>query len=537
MLGATRVPPGLNSSQFLRSCRNVQIRALSEATHYAKPESSVSTKSLLNTSDLRSRSDQNNIARIADAAVNRMLKETNKDSRLLSWGDVDNWVQAAPFYQVQDIRNSFDVALKTKDLGSAVEKKEIKELMQNCLNTYDRTSIEFETRNDGAGSLIEALELFRKRGINLTHIESRPSLLEPTYSFFVSLQGTLEDDNVRELVNDLIRSTKNVTLMGTEEVPWFPRKISDIDVFCHRTLDAGADLESDHPGFSDKEYRERRHAIIQNADSHRFGDPIPRVQYVEDEVKTWSIVFDKLQPLVAQHACKEFLAILPDLKDRCGFARDNIPQLEDISRYLKEKTGYIIRPVSGLLSSRDFLNGLAFKVFFSTQYIRHHSKPLYTPEPDVCHELLGHVPLFANPEFAAFSQEIGLASIGATDEQIEELARVYWFSVEFGQCIENGERKAFGAGLLSSFGELEYSMTEEPELLPFDPFVAGKTTYPITTYQPLYFVAESFKDAQERMRLYAQSMKRPFGVRFNAVTSSLDIDRDVTVSDDGIPQK
>jgi phenylalanine-4-hydroxylase len=143
-----------------------------------------------------------------------------------------------------------------------------------------------------------------------------------------------------------------------------------------------------------------------------------------------------------------------------------------------------------------------------------------------------------NPDF---SQEIGLASLGASDEDIVKLARCYWFSVEFGVCKENGVNKAYGAGLLSSFGELEYACgdnhpgaDEPPNFLPWNPEVASKTNFPITTFQPTYFMAESVQDAKDRMRAFCEDLPRPFFALLNPQTSTVHIDRPVRRSK-GIP--
>lgn len=250
----------------------------------------------------------------------------------------------------------------------------------------DKTSILMEL-TDRVGVLHDVLKYFWKYDVNICRIESRPKQQHagdnPKFDFFIDFEGSCSQPNVQSLISVLRGMANQCLILDAKQVHWFPRHISELDTIANRTLDAGTDLHADHPGFDDPVYRQRREALAVAARNYRWDQPIPRVDYTPEETSVWSAVWDRMEPLQAQYACKEYRNALAQMRAHCGYARDRIPQQQDISSYLQARTNFLMRPVAGLLSSRDFLNGLAFRVFFSTQYIRHHSRPLYTPEPDV----------------------------------------------------------------------------------------------------------------------------------------------------------
>jgi phenylalanine-4-hydroxylase len=249
-------------------------------------------------------------------------------------------------------------------------------------------------------------------------------------------------------------------------------------------------LPDDHPGVSDPGYRARRAAIAEVGAAYRSGGPIPDVTYTPEEDAVWRTVSTELGRKHERFACAEYLAGAR----RLTLPVDRVPQLREVDERVRDLTGFAIEPVPGLVPTRTFYGALAERRFLSTQYIRHHSVPFYTPEPDIIHEIIGHANMLASPRFADLYQAAGRASLRAgSDAALEFFSRVFWFTLEFGAVWEHGELRTYGAGLLSSYGEL--SVFRDAEIRPWDLRAMGSLAYDITVYQPVLFAARSLDQA------------------------------------------
>lgn len=254
-------------------------------------------------------------------------------------------------------------------------------------------------------------------------------------------------------------------------------------------------LDPDHPGFRDQEYRARRNRIAQLAINYQPGDPIPDAPYTPAEHRVWQTIWRALRPAQHKYACAEYLSAL----ERLNFSASRIPQLREINEQVRGISGFRLEPVAGLVQPRVFLENLADGVFLCTQYIRHHSTPLYTPEPDVVHEIVGHGVTLASERLAELNRLFGKAVRRTHDkDNLERLSRIYWFTIEFGVLREEGQVKAYGTGLLSSAGELEEM--RRAELRPLDLQAASQEKYDPTHFQPVLFCAESFAEMYETVK-------------------------------------
>lgn len=265
-------------------------------------------------------------------------------------------------------------------------------------------------------------------------------------------------------------------------------------------------LDRDHPGFRDADYRRRRDDIARLAMDYQDGEPVPEVRYTDDEQKVWRTVWENLSPLHERYASTEYKAAASQIP----LDTTRVPQLAEVNRLLAGRGGMQMAPVAGLVEARTFLSYLGRNQFLSTQYMRHHSAPLYTPEPDVVHELVGHAATLAHPEFVALSRAFGQTADRVDDETLERMTRLYWYTLEFGLVEEGSALKAYGAGLMSSFGELG-RFEKETTIRRFNLEEVAATPFDPTNYQNVLFVAPSLAAVAQEVRAWLASLPSTAG--------------------------
>jgi phenylalanine-4-hydroxylase len=253
---------------------------------------------------------------------------------------------------------------------------------------------------------------------------------------------------------------------------------------------AELELEAGHPGLGDAAYVERRKEIFALCRAHRLnrmGPPL--IDYTDEETRIWREVSPKLDELHVQHASRIYL----QAKRALGISQTEIPQLCRLSERLEHETRMHLIPAEGPLPYRTFYSYIAERGFPVTQFIRHGSHPEFTPEPDMIHDCLGHVPPLMNSDYAEVLTLIGkAASTTPHPEHVLALKRFSWFSIEFGLIEEEGATRIFGAGILSSTGEIPFALSTDVERRPFVTDKVIETDYDPSRMQSLLFIIPSF---------------------------------------------
>ena len=228
-----------------------------------------------------------------------------------------------------------------------------------------------------------------------------------------------------------------------------------------------------------------------NAD---YTCPQDYASYTAADHDTYRRLYERQRALLPGLASQAFIDALPSLG-----ASDRIPRFEEVNERLYKATGWELVGVPGLIPEVPFFTLLANRKFPVTDWIRKPEEFEYIVEPDIFHDLFGHVPLLFNPVFADYVQRYGQGGLKAQGlGSCEMLSRLYWYTIEFGLIREAGQLRAYGAGILSSSGELAYSVqSPEPQRIPLQLERTMRTRYKIDTYQQTYFVIDSFEQLFE----------------------------------------
>ncbi|HEX8905113.1 MAG TPA: phenylalanine 4-monooxygenase [Longimicrobiaceae bacterium] len=211
--------------------------------------------------------------------------------------------------------------------------------------------------------------------------------------------------------------------------------------------------------------------------------------YTAEQHEVWSILYERRMRELRGNGSRIFL----QGADTIGLRPDRVPELADVNRRLEPRTGWNAVPVKGFIPAREFFACLARRRFPTTVIVRPREQLEYLPEPDIFHDVFGHVPLHADPVFADFLQRFGtVASRAESDEDVRRMARLFWFTVEFGLVREDGQVKVYGSGLISSAGDAANALGPKCDRRPFSLDAVLEQEFEIDRFQDVLFVVDSF---------------------------------------------
>jgi len=230
----------------------------------------------------------------------------------------------------------------------------------------------------------------------------------------------------------------------------------------------------------------------------KFPDARGFIPYSDEENHVWYRLYERQQRIIKDYACDTFLEGLDLLK----FPEDRVPQVKEINHTLGNITGWGVHPVHAIIPAEEFFTLLSQKKFPAANFIRSPEEFDYVTEPDIFHEYFGHLPMLTCQTYADFMEHYGKIALASTEIERHYLARLYWFTVEFGLIQTAGKVKNYGGGILSSPSEAIYAVDSEiPERRPFqDGLSALRTPYRIDILQPIYYILNSFSDLYDLLR-------------------------------------
>lgn len=264
---------------------------------------------------------------------------------------------------------------------------------------------------------------------------------------------------------------------------------------------ASLEIDPNHPGMNDPTYTARRQYFFDLARKLRTQQQaIKQINFTSDEHALWQLINKGLDEEQKKYAWKVYL----DGKKKLNIEKYQIPALDKINQILLVTNQFSLVPAEGLLHPYSFFSYLSNRQMPCTLFLRHADQPGYTPEPDMIHDLIGHVPALADKEYVELIELIGKGVLNATQEQLDAWNKIYWFTIEFGLIEEEGQVKAFGAGLLSSFAELQYAFSGNVTWKPFNLAEIIKTDYDTNRMQEILFVIPSVKVLVAEIKKFTQ---------------------------------